>query len=45
MAQLCKRITFSDLRAMSVDENETYVMRDAVGKLASVLASVGYAPR
>jgi hypothetical protein len=45
LAQLCKRITFSDLRSCSVDNDEAYVMRDAVHKLQAALRSAGYAPR
>lgn len=45
LAQLCKRITFSDLRSCSVDNDEAYVMRDAVEKLQAALRSAGYAPR
>ncbi|ADP02388.1 gp43 [Burkholderia phage KS14] len=45
LAQLCKRITFSDLRSCSVDNDEAYVMRDAVAKLQAALRSAGYAPR
>jgi thiazole synthase ThiGH ThiG subunit len=45
LAQLCKRITFTDLRSCSVDNDEAYVMRDAVEKLQAALRSAGYAPR
>jgi hypothetical protein len=45
LSQLCKRITFSDLRACSVDDAEAYVMRDAVDKLQAALRTAGYAPR
>lgn len=45
LAQLCKRITFSDLRSCSVDNDEAYVMRDAVAKLQEALRGAGYAPR
>ena len=45
LAQLAKRITWSDMRACAVDDDEAYVMRDAVDKLASALAAQGYAPR
>ena len=45
LAQLCKRITFSDLLSCSVDSEEAYTMRDAIEKLQSALAGCGYAPR
>ncbi|KHS10390.1 hypothetical protein BMD22_28310 [Burkholderia multivorans] len=45
LAQLCKRITFSDMRSCAVDDNEAYVIRDAVEKLQGVLKAAGYAPR
>jgi hypothetical protein len=45
LAQLCKRITFSDLRSCSVDDSEAYTMRDAVVKLQDALRQAGYAPR
>ena len=45
LAQLCKRITFSDMRSCAVDDNEAYVMRDAIGKLQAALRTAGYAPR
>jgi hypothetical protein len=45
LAQLCKRITFSDLRSCSVDDGEAYAMRDAVDKLQAALRTAGYAPR
>lgn len=45
LAQLCKRITFSDMRSCAVDDNEAYVIRDAVDKLQGALKAAGYAPR
>ena len=45
LAQLAKRLTFSDMRACAVDDNEAYVIRDAVAKLQKALADAGYAPR
>lgn len=45
LAQLCKRITFTDLRSCAVDNDEAYVMRDAVVKLQEALRAAGYAPR
>jgi hypothetical protein len=45
LAQLCKRITFSDMRSCAVDDNEAYVIHDAVDKLQGALKAAGYAPR
>jgi hypothetical protein len=45
LAQLCKRITFGDMRSCAVDDNEAYVMRDAIVKLQTALRTAGYAPR
>lgn len=45
LAQLVKRLTWSDMRGCAVDDAEAYVIRDAVGKLQDALARAGYAPR
>lgn len=45
LAELCKRITFSDCRSNSVDDNEAYRMIDATAALGNVLARAGYNPR
>jgi hypothetical protein len=45
LAQLCKRIAFSDMRSCAVDDNEAYVIRDAVDNLQGALKGAGYAPR
>lgn len=45
LAQLVKRLTWSDMRGCAVDDAETYVIRDAVGKLQDALGRAGYAPR
>lgn len=45
LAQLVKRLTWSDMRGCAVDDAETYTIRDAVGKLQDALARAGYAPR
>jgi len=45
LAQLVKRIGWSELRDNAVDDEEAYTMRSAVAKLQSVLAGAGYAPR
>ena len=45
LAQLLKRITFSDLRSNAVDHDEAYLMVDAVGQVREALREVGYDPR
>ena len=40
LAQLVKRITWSEMRSNAVDD-----MRDAICKLQEALAGAGYAPR
>lgn len=45
LAQLVKRLTWTDMRGCAVDDNECYVIRDAVGKLQDALGRAGYAPR
>lgn len=45
LAQLCKRITFSDCRSNAVDEVEAYMMVDVTNKLRDTLARAGYNPR
>ena len=45
LAQLLKRLTWSDMRGCAVDDAETYIIRDAVGKVQDALGRAGYAPR
>lgn len=45
IAQLCKRITWSDLRSNAVNDGEAYHMMDAINKLQRAMAETGYAPR
>lgn len=45
LAQMAKRLGWSDWRALSVDEAEAYVMRDATDRLAVGLREAGYSPR
>jgi hypothetical protein len=45
LAQMVKRITWSDMRQLSADDDEAYAMKDAVIALQAALAAVGYAPR
>ncbi|EPN2807041.1 DUF7706 family protein [Serratia marcescens] len=41
-AQFVKRLTWSEIQACAVDENETYEMRDAVNVLQRSLAEAGF---
>jgi len=45
LAQFVKRVTWSDFRACAVDDEEAYLIRAAVDRVAKALAEVGYAPR
>lgn len=45
LAQLLKRLSWSELRACAVSEAEAYEARDAVAKLQRAMAEAGIAPR
>lgn len=45
LAQLVKRITWTDIRGCAVDDSEAHVMRGAVDEVAKSLADAGIAPR
>lgn len=45
LAELCKRITWSDCRSNAVSDQEAYLMIDATAKLGTALARAGYSPR
>lgn len=45
LALLAKRVTWNELRANAVDDDEASLMIRAVGRLAEELARVGYMPR
>ena len=45
LAQFVKRVTWSEMRACAVDDDEAYTIRDAIHQLDKALAEVGYAPR
>ncbi|ASL91056.1 hypothetical protein IM817_26115 (plasmid) [Serratia marcescens] len=45
LAQFVKRLTWSEIQACAVDEDETYEMRDAVNLLQKSLAEAGFSPR
>ena len=45
LAQFIKRVGWSDLRQNAVDDDEAYLMKNAVYKLQSAMAERGYAPR
>lgn len=45
LAQLVKRMSFSDVRANAVDDDEAYRMMDALSELQDGLVESGYNPR
>ncbi|HBP1027124.1 TPA: hypothetical protein L5U05_006152 [Pseudomonas aeruginosa] len=45
LAQLVKRVTWSELRQNAIDDAEAYLMQEALGTLARALKDSGYAPR
>ena len=45
LSQFVKRVGWSEFRQNAVDDDEAYVIRDAVDRVAAGLAQVGYAPR
>lgn len=45
LAQMAKRLGWSDWRQLSQDEAETYEMRAATDQLAAGLREAGYSPR
>lgn len=45
LAQFVKRLTWSELRACAISDDETYLMKDAIDKLQKALSEEGYAPR
>lgn len=45
IAQLVKRLCWTEFRANAVDESEAYEIRAAVERFRTCLAEAGYAPR
>lgn len=45
LAQFLKRVGFGEVRVNAEDENQAYVMIDAMEKVRESLAEAGYAPR
>ena len=45
LAQLVKRIKFTDLRANAIDGDEAYVMQEAVAQIRLALSENGFNPR
>ncbi|MGH8846858.1 MAG: DUF7706 family protein [Polaromonas sp.] len=45
LAQFVKRVTWSEMRACAVDDDEAYLIRAAVDQVARALADKGYDPR
>jgi hypothetical protein len=45
LAQLVKRITFTDVRQNAAGDAEAYLMLDALGEVQKALRGAGYDPR
>ena len=45
LAQLVKRIKWSELRGNAIDEEEAYVMQEAVEQVRRALSDQGFSPR
>ena len=45
LAQFVNRLTWSEIQACAVDEDETYELRDAVNLLQKSRAEAGFSPR
>jgi len=45
LAQLLKRLGYSDCRGLAQDDNEAWLMMVAAERVRQALAEVGYAPR
>lgn len=45
LAQFVKRLTWSEMRACAVDDDETWVMKDAIQALQKSLADASFSPR
>ena len=45
LAQLVKRVGWQEVRINAVDDDEAYLMREALSALQKGLAESGYAPR
>ena len=45
LAQFVKRVGWTEMRENAESEDETYLIRSALGKLFEALREVGYAPR
>lgn len=45
LAQLVKRLGFSDRRRLATSDTEAYLMMDGIDQLMKALAEEGYSPR
>lgn len=45
LAQLVKRLTWTEMRGCAVNDDEAYIISGAVAKLQKSLAEAGFAPR
>lgn len=45
LAQLIKRVGWSEIRANAVNDDEAHCMKEAIGELQKALGDVGFLPR
>ena len=45
LAQFVKRVTWSEIRSCAVDDDEAYLIREAIEALQRALAENGFSPR
>lgn len=45
LAQFVKRVGWQEIRVNAVDDDEAYLIRDAIAKLQTALADSGFSPR
>ncbi|ENC7112432.1 DUF7706 family protein [Salmonella enterica] len=45
LAQFVKRLTWSEMRAYAIGDDETRVMKDTIQTLQKSLADTGFSPR
>ncbi len=45
LAQFVKRVGYTDMRSNAVDDQEAYLIRDAIDRVRIGLAKAGFAPR
>ncbi|MEY4755743.1 MAG: hypothetical protein RJA34_641 [Pseudomonadota bacterium] len=45
LAQFVKRVGFAEMRNNAADDQEAYLIRDAIDRVRIALSNVGFAPR